>query len=146
VPERFLKWATKRYLVSQDYEVTFARIRLGNFEIDGEATGPKGKRTAIEIKTKRDDICRGMGQLAETLAFGYDKAILVTTFGKAKRLDRPISGEAERSGQIRRGLCGRVPHSVLVSYYTGFSLERLEEIYDQAKPELFGNIRTERVH
>ena len=40
------------------------RIRLGNTEVDGEATGPDGQRIAIEIKTPRDDLARGIGQLA----------------------------------------------------------------------------------
>ena len=88
--ERFLKWAAKRYLTEQQYRVRFSRIRLGNFEIDGEATGPNGERIGIEIKTKRDDICRGIGQLAEAIAFGYQGTVLATTFKRAKRLDRKV--------------------------------------------------------
>jgi len=46
-------------------------------EVDGEAIGPEGERIAIEIKTSRDDLARGIRQLAEAIAFGYDKAVLV---------------------------------------------------------------------
>jgi len=63
------------------------RIRLGNTEVDGEATGPQGDRIAIEIKTPRDDLARGIGQLAEALAFDYHKAVLVTTLRNAKKID-----------------------------------------------------------
>jgi len=33
--------------------------------------------------------------------------------------------------------CGRVPQSVLARHYTGFSPERLKEIYDQAGLVIF---------
>jgi hypothetical protein len=39
-------------------------IRLGNVAIDGEVIGEDWKM-AIELKTPRDDITRGIGQLAE---------------------------------------------------------------------------------
>jgi len=63
------------------------RIRLGNTEVDGEAIGSNGERIAIEIKTPRDDVARGIGQIAEALAFGYDKAVLVTTLRNTKTID-----------------------------------------------------------
>ena len=64
------------------------RIKLGNSEIDGEATDQNGTKIAIEIKTYNDDVVRGLGQLCEALAFGYDKAFLVTTIRKAKKIDQ----------------------------------------------------------
>jgi len=84
--ERFLKWATKRYLETHGYAVTLRPIRLGNFEVDGEVMEPSGVKIAIEFKTKRDDICRGMRQLAEAIAYRYDSAILATTFRRARKV------------------------------------------------------------
>ena len=57
--------------------------------IDGEVIGD-GLRMTIELKTPRDDVTRGIGQLAEALAFGYDKAALVTTLNKAKKINRKV--------------------------------------------------------
>jgi hypothetical protein len=45
---------------------------------------------ALEIKTPGDDVTRGIGQLTEALAFGYDKAAMVTTLNKAKRINQKI--------------------------------------------------------
>jgi len=56
--ERFLKRAVRRYYKSLGYEVRLGRIRLGN--------------TEIEVKTPSDDLARGIGQLGEALASGYD--------------------------------------------------------------------------
>lgn len=64
-------------------------IRLGNVVIDGEVFGD-GWKMAIELKTPRDDITRGIGQLAEALAYGYDKAALVTTLNKAKKINLKV--------------------------------------------------------
>jgi len=88
--ERFLKWAVKRYYKSLGCDVRIARIRLGNTEIDGEAVGLDGGKTAIEIKTPSDDLARGLGQLAEALASGYNQAVLVTTLRKAKQIESPV--------------------------------------------------------
>jgi len=88
--ERFLKWAVKRHYKALGYKVSLRRIRLGNSEIDGEAIGPDGEKIAIEIKTPGDDIVRGIGQLTEAIAFGYNKAVLVTTLRNAKKIDRTI--------------------------------------------------------
>jgi len=88
--ERFLKWAVKRHYKSLGYGVKIARIRLGNTEIDGEAVGLDGERIAIEVKTPSDDLARGLGQLAEALASGYNQAVLVTTLRKAKQIESPI--------------------------------------------------------
>jgi len=85
--EQFLKRAIKKHFEAQGFKVNMQRIRLGNTEIDGEALGPDGARIAIEIKTANDDLCRGLGQLAESMAFGYSKAVLVTTIRRAKKID-----------------------------------------------------------
>jgi len=88
--EAFLKRAVKKHFKALGYTVSMRRIRLGNAEIDGEAYGPCEGQVAIEIKTANDDICRGIGQLAEATAFGYDKAVLVTTLRNAQRIDGTI--------------------------------------------------------
>lgn len=88
--ERLLKWAVKRYYESLGCDVRIARIRLGNTEIDGEALGLDGEKTAIEIKTAGDDLARSLGQLAEALTSGYRQAVLVTTMRKAKRIESPV--------------------------------------------------------
>ena len=88
--EYFIKWRLKQYLEQQGYRVEYRRIRIANFEIDGEAFSNNGERIAIEIKSKHDDICRGIGQLCEALAHGYSKAILATSLRKAKKLDRKV--------------------------------------------------------
>ena len=63
------------------------RIRLGNTEVDGKAIGPNDERIAIEIKTPRDDLARGIGQLTEAIALGYDKAVLVTALENTRTID-----------------------------------------------------------
>jgi len=88
--ERFLKWAVKRHYKALGYKVSMRRIRLGNAEVDGEAIGPQGERIAIEIKTPSDDLARGIGQLAEALAFGYDRALLLTTLKNSRTIDDAV--------------------------------------------------------
>jgi hypothetical protein len=44
----------------------------------------------LELKTPRDDITRGIGQLTEALAYGYDRAALVTTLHNTKYIDRVV--------------------------------------------------------
>jgi hypothetical protein len=41
---------------------------------------------AVEIKTPNDDVTRGLGQLAEALAYGYDRAALITTLQNAHKI------------------------------------------------------------
>ena len=65
--ERFLKWVVKRHYKASSYKVSMRRIRLGNTEVDGEAIGPNGERIAIEIKTPRDYLVRGMGSTSSRL-------------------------------------------------------------------------------
>ena len=45
---------------------------------------------ALEIKTPRDDVTRGLGQLTEAIAYGYDKATLFTTLRTAKTVNRTV--------------------------------------------------------
>jgi hypothetical protein len=52
-----------------------------------------GQRIAIEIKTPGDDVTRGLGQLTEALAYGYDRAALVTTLSKAKKINLKVFRE-----------------------------------------------------
>ena len=54
--------------------------------VDGVAVGPDGERIAIEIKSPRDDIIRGVGQCYEAVCAGYTPAVLVTTLRIAKKL------------------------------------------------------------
>jgi len=82
--ERFLKWAIRRHFREKGFKVRIARIRLGNTEIDGEVEG-RGWKMALELKTSSDDLTRGLGQVAEALAFGYKTAAIITTLRRAKR-------------------------------------------------------------
>ena len=45
---------------------------------------------ALELKTPRDDITRGIGQLTEALVYGYDRAALVTTLRNTKSIDKTV--------------------------------------------------------
>jgi hypothetical protein len=63
-------------------------VKVGNAMVDGVAIGPEGDRIAIEVKSPRDDIVRGIGQCYEALAAGYTRAVLVTTLrvaGKTRK-------------------------------------------------------------
>jgi hypothetical protein len=75
-------------------------IKLGNVAIDGEVEG-KGCKMAMEIKTPKDDVTRGIGQLAEALAFGYHQVALVTTLRNARRID---PGVFDRLGLVLLGI------------------------------------------
>jgi hypothetical protein len=50
----------------------------------------EGWRMALELKTPRDDVTRGIGQLAEALAYGYNQVALVTTLRAAKKIDSAV--------------------------------------------------------
>ena len=54
--------------------------------VDGLAVGPEGERIAIEVKSPRDDIIRGIGQCYEAICAGYSRAVLVTTLRIARKL------------------------------------------------------------
>jgi hypothetical protein len=57
--------------------------------IDGEVEG-KGWKMALELKAPKDDVTRGIGQLAEALAYGYNQVALVTTLRAAKKIDPAV--------------------------------------------------------
>jgi hypothetical protein len=88
--ERWLKWATARYYRSVGYRVSMKSARVGNAMVDGVAIGLEHERIAIEVKSPRDDIVRGIGQCFEALAAGYTRAVLVTTLRVAKRLRKRV--------------------------------------------------------
>jgi predicted RecB family endonuclease len=88
--ERWLKWAIGRYYRSIGYKVSMKPARAGNAMVDGMAIGHDGERIAIEVKSPRDDIIRGVGQCYEALAAGYTRAVLVTTLRVAKKLRKRV--------------------------------------------------------
>jgi len=88
--ERWLKWAVARYYRSLGYKVSMKPARAGNAFVDGVALSAEGERIAIEVKSPRDDIIRGVGQCFEALAAGYNRAVLVTTLRVAKKLKKRV--------------------------------------------------------
>jgi len=64
--------------------------RAGNAMVDGVAITDSGERIAIEVKSPRDDIARGIGQCFEALAAGYSRAVLVTTLRVARKLKKRV--------------------------------------------------------
>ena len=88
--ERWLKWAIGRYYRSLGYKVSMKPARAGNAMVDGVALSPEGDRIAIEVKSPSDGIIRGIGQCAEALAAGYNRAMLVTTLRVAKKLRKRV--------------------------------------------------------
>jgi len=65
--------------------------------MDGVAVGPEGERIAIEVKSPRDDIIRGIGQCYDAVCAGYTRAVLVTTL----RIARGLKKRAFQRGGIR---------------------------------------------
>lgn len=88
--ERWLKWAIARHYRSHGFRVIMKPVRVGNAAVDGVAIGPEGERIAIEVKSPRDDIARGVGQCYEALAAGYGRAVLVTTLRVATKLKKRV--------------------------------------------------------
>lgn len=86
---RWLKWAVAKHFRSKGLQVHMRSIKLGNVAIDGEVQG-KGWKMALELKTPRDDVTRGIGQLSEALAYGYDQVAMVTTLRAAKDIDSKV--------------------------------------------------------
>jgi len=64
--------------------------KVGNAMVDGVAIGPEGERIAIEVKSPRDDVVRGIGQCYEALASGYGRAVLVTTLRVARKMKKRV--------------------------------------------------------
>jgi predicted RecB family endonuclease len=58
--------------------------------VDGVAVGPEGERIAIEVKSTRDDIIRGIGQCYEAVCAGYTRTVLVTTMRVARKLRKRV--------------------------------------------------------
>ena len=88
--ERWLMWAIARYYRSLGYKVSMKPARAGNAMVDGVAITEGGERIAIEVKSPRDDIVRGVGQCFEALAAGYSRAVLVTTLRVARKLKKRV--------------------------------------------------------
>jgi len=85
----WLKWATAKHFRDKGLRVHMRSIKLGNVAIDGEVEG-KGWKMALELKTPQDDITRGIGQVAEAQAYGYNQVALVTTLRNARRIDPAV--------------------------------------------------------
>jgi hypothetical protein len=88
--ERWLRWAIARYYRSHGFRVSMRPAKVGNAMVDGVAIGPEGERIAIEVKSPRDDVVRGIGQCQEALAAGYSRAVLVTTLRVARKLKKRV--------------------------------------------------------
>jgi hypothetical protein len=84
----FLRRAVQRHYKAEGFEAVFPRggIHVGNCFVDGEVQTGAWK-TAIELKSDKDDLLRGLGQLLEALSHGYDRALLATSQSRAERLD-----------------------------------------------------------
>ena len=95
--QRWLKWAIGRYYRSCGYRISMKPARAGNAMMDGVAVGPEGERIAIEVKSPRDDIIRGIGQCYDAVCAGYTRAVLVTTL----RIARGLKKRAFQRGGIR---------------------------------------------
>lgn len=87
----FLRRAVQRHYRGEGFHAVFPKggIHCGNCLVDGEVQAGAW-RTAIELKSDSDDLLRGLGQLLEALAHGYDMALLVTSQSKAERLDTKV--------------------------------------------------------
>lgn len=107
----FLRRAVRQYYRNQDYQVNFKKsIHVGNGMIDGEAIR-EPYHVAIELKSDRDDILRGLGQLLEAVSHGYNQGLLVTSQQRARRLDTRVF---ERSGLGLRSVDSKGDITVLV--------------------------------
>jgi hypothetical protein len=83
--EKWLRWAITRHFRHKGLRVNMDGVKVGNAIIDGEVTGGHWKM-ALEIKSGHDDIIRGLDQLLEALAHGYDSAALVVSLRHAKTM------------------------------------------------------------
>jgi predicted RecB family endonuclease len=70
--------------------------RAGNAMVDGVAISPDGERIAIEVKSPRDDLVRGIGQCYEAACARYAGSVLVTTL----RIARGLRKTAFQRGEI----------------------------------------------
>jgi hypothetical protein len=87
----FLRRAVERYYITEGSTPYFPKVGIhcGNCFIDGEVKFNVW-RMAVELKSDKDDILRGLGQLMEALANGYDMALLVTSQSRAEKLDLKV--------------------------------------------------------
>ena len=105
--ERWLRWAVGRHFRDRGLTVNMRSIKVGNAAIDGEVIG-QGWRMALEIKSSKDDVIRGIGQCVEALAEGYQSAALVTSSQRAKRIKPEVFHEhlvllgIDAKGQVRQ--------------------------------------------
>jgi len=90
--ERWLRWAITKHFRDQGLLVNMRPVKVGNATVDAEVVG-KGWRMALEIKSTRDDVVRGIGQCTEALAKGYQTAALVTSLQRARRLNPQVFHE-----------------------------------------------------
>jgi hypothetical protein len=72
--------------------VNVRSVKVGNAAVDGEVIGKKWKM-ALEIKSSKDDVIRGIGQCAEAIAEGYQSAALVTSVRHAKLIKPEVFHE-----------------------------------------------------
>ena len=87
--ERWLKWAIARHFRQKGFEVDMKHVKVGNGAVDGEVWNDSWK-LGLEIKSGHDDIIRGLGQLAEAKAAGYDTVALVTSLRTAEHIDPTV--------------------------------------------------------
>jgi hypothetical protein len=87
--ERWLRWAISKHFRSRGLQVHMNGVKAGNAVLDGEVAGKRWKM-ALEIKSSHDDPIRGIGQLMEALAHGYQSAALVTSLRHANRMDKAV--------------------------------------------------------
>ena len=87
----FLRRAVQRFYKAKGFQAIFPKggIHCGNAMIDGEVKAGAW-RVSVELKSDRDDLLRGLGQLLEALSHGYDMALLVTSQARAERLDNKV--------------------------------------------------------
>lgn len=83
--ERWLRWAIAKHFREKGYNVSMRAVKVGNAAIDGEVVD-RAWRMALEIKSTHDDVIRGIGQLTEALAHGYQSAALITSMQHARRI------------------------------------------------------------
>jgi hypothetical protein len=87
--EKWLRWAIARHFRQKGFKVNMNGVRVGNAIVDGEVIG-NNWRMALEIKSGHDDVIRGIGQLAEALAHGYDSAALVVSLRQARMMNPTV--------------------------------------------------------
>jgi len=95
----FLRRAVERYYMTEGAKPYFPKVGIhcGNCLIDGEVKFNVWQM-AVELKSDKDDILRGLGQLIEALAHGYDMALLVTSQKSRKTRPKGFPSHRHRAG------------------------------------------------